>query len=317
MSDALRRSGKRDIWTIVLFTMLLAAGLVIVGIGIAVALDSGDLTVLALGVVAVVVPASIYPLVSRGGGAGGGEQQAMLREISERLLLTDRAKSIAFRQKDRDALREAIIEDMRKGDYDAALVLVEEMAANFGYREEAEQFRQQILDVLNQQREEKILKAIEDLDAICARHDWPAANREVERLRRLFPESRRVETLTSRVEEARENHKRELERQFLHAAETGDADNAMVLLKELDKYLTPAEAEPYREAARGVIGQARENLGVRFKMAIHDRDWIDALRMGETIIREFPNTKMAEEVRQMLDVLRERAAGQRAADEGR
>jgi hypothetical protein len=148
-------------------------------------------------------------------------------------------------------------------------------------------------------------------------YDWTSARRETERLMRLYPEVQRVRALPKRIEQARDEHKRELERDFLRAAEVGDTEKAMKLLKELDNYLTPEEAAPYLETARGVIGQARENLGVRFRMAVTDRDWIEATTTGEQIIREFPNSNMAEEVRGMLDVLRERAAGQRAADAGR
>ena len=90
----------------------------------------------------------------------------------------------------------------------------------------------------------------------------------------------------------------------------------MELLKELDKYLTEQEAEPFRETARGVIGKKRDNLGVQFKIAVHDREWVRAMRVGEQIIQEFPNTKMCDEVRGMIDLLRERAAGQHAARSG-
>ena len=62
-----------------------------------------------------------------------------------------------------------------------------------------------------------------------------------------------------------------------------------------------------------MIGKKRENLGVQFKIAVHDKEWLRSVTVGEQIIREFPNTRMADEVRSMLDLLRERAAGQRAA----
>ena len=88
------------------------------------------------------------------------------------------------------------------------------------------------------------------------------------------------------------------------------------LLKELDKYLSETEAAPYTEVARGVIGKKKENLGVQFKLAVHDHDWIGAVRVGEQIIREFPNTRMADEVRSMIDLLRNRASEQRAVTHG-
>lgn len=298
-----------------LFLMLLVAGLGMVGLGVIVLSRDGGMTVLAIGVLAVMIPASVYPLVLRlGKGDGGGEQVALLRSINDRMLLSDQAKHIAYRERERSALRDAIVEDIRKRDYDAALVLVDYMAKTYGYREESEQFRAQILDAQAKHHEQLVNQALKRIDEICDRHDWEAGSREVQRLQRLFPDHPRVLSLPRRMEQAKADHKHELERGFLHASQTGDVDKAMEMLKELDKYLTPAEAEPYLETARGVIGQKRENFGVRFKLAVHDRDWIESVNVGEQIIRDFPNSKMADEVRDMLDVLRERAAGQRAAE---
>ena len=62
-----------------------------------------------------------------------------------------------------------------------------------------------------------------------------------------------------------------------------------------------------RLVAEGVVGKRRETLGAQFKLAVNDRRWVEAARVGETIIAEFPNAKMAEEVRSMIDILRSRA----------
>ncbi len=55
--------------------------------------------------------------------------------------------------------------------------------------------------------------------------------------------------------------------------------------------------------------------GMATKMAVHDKEGLKAIRVGEQIIRDFPNTRMAEEVRERIDLLRERAAGQQAAQQ--
>jgi outer membrane protein assembly factor BamD (BamD/ComL family) len=236
----------------------------------------------------------------------------LLRQINARLLLSDTAKRIAYRQEDVNALRRAIRDDMAKGDFDAAMVLVQEMSHTFGYREEAEQFREQINAARAKDLERKVTAAIKHLDEIIARHDFEAAAREAQKLQRLYPESEQVKVAVRRVVQAREQYKHQVEREFLAAAERDDVDAAIELLKELDKYLTEEEAEPFRETARGVIGKKRDNLGVQFKIAVHDKEWTRAVHVGEQIIREFPNTRMADEVRSMLDLLRERAAGQQA-----
>jgi hypothetical protein len=246
--------------------------------------------------------------------AGGNTDQIvqLLRTMNARLLLSDTAKRIAYRQEDVNAVRRAIRDDMTKGDYDAAMVLVQEMSHTFGYREEAEQFREQITSARAKDQERKIQTATRKLDEIIARHDFETASKEAAKLQRLYPESEQVKLAVRRVVQAREQYKHQLEREFLAASERDDVDRAMQLLTELDRYLTEEEAEPFRETARGVIGKRRDNLGVQFKIAVHDKEWTRAVHVGEQIIRDFPNTRMADEVRSMLDLLRERAAGQQA-----
>ncbi len=247
--------------------------------------------------------------------AADPQQQHLLRVIADRLLISETAKRITYRKQDREALRQAIREDIDKGDFDTAMVLVEEMATTYGYREESEVFREEITKARQADREAKIDAALASLNAIIARHDWDAAAAQASKTQRLFPDSTKTRNLTRTVQQAREQHKQNLEREFLAAASRDDVDRAVELLKELDRHLTPEEAEPFRETARGVIGKKRDNLGVQFKLAVHDKDWTTAVRVGEQIIREFPNTKMSEEVRGRLDLLRERAAGQQAARE--
>ena len=315
---------RRDIWLTILFVLLLLAGLALLALGAWVAWTQQEYTVLGLGLLAVIVPASAYALA--GASDQGPDPNAermrelarLLESINERMLISDQAKRIAFRQRDRDALRDAIVEDIRIEDYDAAMALVNEMTETHGYREEAEQFRQQILDAQAKKREAAVQKATARIDRICERREYGLAMHEVNRYMRVYPDEPAIVGLRGRVEASREQHKNELEREFLTAAERDDVERAMELMKELDRYLTPEEAAPYLETARGVVGKRRDNAGVRFKMAVQERDWIEAVNVGEQIIREFPNSQFAEEVRGMLDNLRERAAGQRAAmSEGR
>jgi len=43
---------------------------------------------------------------------------------------------------------------------------------------------------------------------------------------------------------------------------------------------------------------------VQFSLAVSQRQWANALEIGEQIIRDFPNSRMSEEIRAKLDVLR-------------
>lgn len=221
--------------------------------------------------------------------------------------LSETAKRILHRKEERDLLRSAIEQDIQDGDHDAALILAQELADRFGYRADAEEYRARIERVRAQTIDAQVIEALESLDALLRTRHWAEAFNEAARITRLFPESHRVQKLTERCESARARYKQDLERRFLLCAQRDQVDDAMTLLRELDQYLSEAEAEPYREVARGIIGKARDNLGVRFKLALQDRAWGVALDVGERIITDFPNSRMAQEVREMLDTLRERA----------
>ncbi|MEX2672665.1 MAG: hypothetical protein WD294_11205 [Phycisphaeraceae bacterium] len=309
----------RDAWVSVLMTLSLLASLALFGLGGYLALVNQEFVLLGLGLIAVVVSAAglAFAAPAEDGSAelvqAVQRQHELLESINNRLLISDKAKRVAFRQKDRETLREAIVEDVRREDYDAAMILVDEMADSYGYREEAEQFRDQILQAQEKKREQFIKEAIIRIDQMCNDGDWDDARQHAHRLVRLYHGHPGVNGLPERVAEAKEKRKADLEREFLRASEREDVERAMELLKELDGYLTSEEAAPYMETARGVVGKKRENLGVRFKIAVQDRDWLDALNVGEQIVREFPNSKFAHEVRSMIDTLRERAAHQRAA----
>ncbi len=277
-----------------------------------------DGTLLGLGVLALILTAGLHLLVSAlnklanrpSSGGGGGDSLGSLRDA---LMLSDTAKRILYRERDRQALRKAIREDIDKRDYEAALTLVSQMSQVYGYRLEAEQFRSEIEAARAAEQEKKIDDAIRAIDQMVARHEFEKAILEAGRIERVYAESDRVQNLRKRVRDARDRYKHELERKFLDAAGRDDIEVAMEMMKELDKYLTEGDAAPFLETARGVIGKKRQNLGVQFKLAVHDKEWTAAARVGEQIIREFPNSKMAEEVRGMLDVLRQRAAEQVAA----
>lgn len=233
-----------------------------------------------------------------------------IHEMVNEAGLSEAAKRVIHRRQERDLLCRAIEQDLADHDWDAGMILVKELAERFGYRKEAESFRVRIDRGRAETYEEAVTRAITELDARIDAKEWVAASEEAARIQRLYPDSPRVEGLRKRVDEAHNRYKLDLERRFLHAAQREDTEQAMELLKELDHYLTEEEAAQFREVARGVIGKARDNLGVRFKLLVQDKAWKEALGVGEEIIREFPNSRMATEVREMIDVLRERSGGQ-------
>ena len=233
--------------------------------------------------------------------------EAALQTISGNLSQSESARQIMFRESDRRAIGQAIEREIENGNFEGALGQIDRMEEVFGSETDAEEFRAQVRSARTEQREQEVDRDLVGFEEILAQHEWDRAAEEAARIERRFPDSQRVKGLIARASQTREQYKQQLERQFLEAAQRDDVENAMPLLKELDKYLKEKEAEPYREAARGVLMKKRENLAVQFKLAVHDREWSEAVRIGEEITGEFAHSKMAEEVRDMIDTLRERA----------
>lgn len=267
-------------------------------------------TLIAISCVLALLPISIMAAY-RFGTAGDldrrlTEVSRCLEQFTQEGGLSESARRVIHRRQEREILRRAIEQDIQSEDWDAAMVLVKELAERFGYRQDAEEYRSRIERVRAQTTDRRVVDDLTRLDEHIRSRRWAEAYAEAARVQRLYPDSHRVHGLRERVDEARAIYRRELERGFLMAAERERVEDAMELLKELDQYLTPTEAEPYKEVARGVIGKLKENLGVRFKLVVQDQRWEEAVTVGERIIGEFPNTRMAAEVREMLPRLRER-----------
>lgn len=236
------------------------------------------------------------------------ETTATLRAMGEHAALSDDARRVLHRSRERTLLRRAIEEDIASEDWDAALVLAGELADRFGYRQDAEDFRRRIDRSRRATLEHQLDSAMARLEDLVLHRQWDESQREAARIARAFPDSPRAQAAPDRVSREVLRFKADLERQFLEAAEDERVDEAMDLLKRLDQHLSEDEAAPFREVARGVIGKARENLGAKFKLAVRDKRWVEAAAHGERIIAEFPNSRMAAEVRELLDGIRERAA---------
>ncbi|MFZ2873447.1 MAG: hypothetical protein WAZ94_03080 [Phycisphaerales bacterium] len=233
--------------------------------------------------------------------------EASVRHLAEQSVLSDDARRVLNRDSERTLLMGAIEQDIAGQNWDAAMVLIEELAGRFGYRADAEAMRQRVEEARRKTREMEITEAIGFLDGLILQRRWDDALAEAGRVQRLFPGSPRVEPLRDRVAAARAAYRDDLERRFMDAAGADQSHEAMVLLKELDQYVTPEQAESMKTMARGVIGRAREELGARFKGAVQERQWTDAVGLGEQIMRQFPNTRMAAEVREMMEQIRTKA----------
>jgi hypothetical protein len=233
----------------------------------------------------------------------------MLNLISEQQLLSDRAKSVAFREKDSDALRRAIQEEILKQDWEAATSLANEMEKGFGYKQEADRLRNQISEKHNELIRRHITEAMAAIDRYARAEAWPDAFREAQRVAGQFPDSTMAQSLPAEVENRRQAQKKQLIDSWNDATARHDVDGAIEILKRLDMYLTPTEGEAFQETARGIFKEKLNILRTQFAVSVQDHNWNEALRLADVITRDFPNTQMAKEVREMMETLRARASG--------
>jgi len=236
-----------------------------------------------------------------------GKQIAALEAIVENTRISDAAKSLARRDQELDALRTAIRDDIRRQQWEAALSLTAEMERRFGYQEEAERIREELDDARNSAIDKKLQEAIDMIEGHFQAHDWDRAQAEIDRVLNALPDNAKALALIDRMQVLREQHKRELRAAWDEAVRRNDTDHAIDVLKGLDQYLSPAEAKELQASARNVFKEKLLQLGVQFRFAVTEKRWTDALSIGLELVREFPNARMAGEVREALDTLRERA----------
>src|SRR3954447_3535964 len=201
----------------------------------------------------------------------------MLNLISEQQLLSDRAKAVAFRDKDSEALRRAIQEELLEQHWEAAESLANEMEKEFGYKQEAERLRAQI----NSRRQELVGKQINEAVQVIDRHAraeaWPDAFREAQRVQQMFPDNPQAQNLPGDVENRRMAHKKQLIDSWNDAVARHDVDGGIEILKRLDAYLTPTEAEGFQETARGIFKEKLNILRTQFSVAVQDHNWSEAI----------------------------------------
>ncbi len=233
--------------------------------------------------------------------------EPLVKRIAENTQISDAARSIAHREQEREALRQAIREEMYSGDWEAAHYLIDQMEQRFGYMQEAKTLRSEISQVRDMTIEEKIKDVLSHIDSLMNEHKWDRARQESERLMKLFPRHEKVMELPAELNRRREARKQELLGLWRTSVERNEIDKGIEILTELDGYLASEEAQALRDSARHVFKARLLNLGVQFSLAASENRWRDALEVGLQIRQEFPNSRMAQEVAEKLDVLRVRA----------
>lgn len=236
---------------------------------------------------------------------------AALSQIAQSVRLSETAKVIAFRDADRQSLREAVFDKLQQQDFKTASEMIDEIANRAGYEELAEQLRAQTNKYRDATDQERTKQVIAHIEKLFESYQWAEASTKIERLIETHPKSDEAKALRQKLLDKKEERKKILFTAWDDAVQRGATDRSLEILRDLDQYLTPNEGLALQEAAKDIFKTKLHNLGVQFSLAVSGEKWTKALEVGRQITRDFPNSKMAEEIREKLDVLKQKV-GQEA-----
>jgi hypothetical protein len=231
--------------------------------------------------------------------------RASLAQINQSTRISDSVKAIAFRDQDRQSLREAVFDKLKQHDFVGAYEVIDEITNHGEHHGLGEELRQQVDQYRSATEGERIDQAITHIRMLFEGARWVKASMQVEALIRSHPHSEKAKAMRQELVDRKEERKRILLAAWDDAIQRQETDRSLDILKELDMYLTPSEGLALQEAAKDVFKTKLHNLGVQFAMAVSDKQWGNALGIGQQIVRDFPNSRMSEEIRQKLDVLQQ------------
>ncbi len=232
--------------------------------------------------------------------------QSALTEINQSTHLSEAAKAIIMRDSDKQFLREAVLVKIQQEDLDTAYEIIDELANRTGYKELAEQLRAEMDKHRGGTDQERMKQAVAAVGKLIENHEWVKASAQIEKLTKTNPNSEEAKTLRIKLIDKKEERKKVLLNAWDDAVNRRATDRSLEILKELDLYLTPEEAVTLREAASDVFKDKLHNLGIQFSLAVSGEQWDKAIQVGQKIIHDFPNSRMSEEIREKMDVLKQK-----------
>ncbi|MBN2317161.1 MAG: hypothetical protein JXM79_24760 [Sedimentisphaerales bacterium] len=228
---------------------------------------------------------------------------AELAQINHSTRVSEAAKAIAFRDVDRQSLREAVFDKLQQQDFGAANEIIAEIAERPEYRDLAAQLRAQCDRYHDATDQERVNQIIVHIEKLLDDYQWVRASAQIEGLIKTHPESEKAKGMRQVLFDRKQARKKVLLAAWDDAIQARETDRSLEILQELDSYLTPNEALALQEAARDVFKTKLHNMGVQFAIAVTEKRWTKALDVGQQIIKDFPNSKMSGEIRDKLDVL--------------
>jgi hypothetical protein len=238
------------------------------------------------------------------------KNRSVLIQINQNTHLSETAKAIAFRDADRQSLREAVFDKLQQQDFDTAYEIIDEIAHSTIYQELAEQLHAEVDKYHDATDQERINQVIALIEKLFESYQWAKASAHIERLIKAEPESEKAKAMRQKLLDKKQERKKILLTTWDDAVKRQDTDRSLEILRELDLYLTPNEGLALQEAARDVFRNKLHNLGVQFSLAVSEKRWSKAVETGRQITHNFPNSRMAEEIREKWDVLKQKVAQQ-------
>jgi len=232
--------------------------------------------------------------------------RSILSQINQNTRLSEATKAIAFRDIDKQMLREAVFDKLQQQDYETTYKIIDEIVRQPGYKEFAEQLRLEADEFRDATEAGRINQVISYIDKLLDSYQWTKASIQIERLIKDYPESEKAKSMRQKLLDKKEERKKMLLTAWDEAIKRQATDRSIEILRELDLYLTPNEGLALQEAARDVFRTKLHNLGVQFSLAVSAKQWTDAINIGQQIMRDFPNSRMAAEIREKWDALKEK-----------
>ena len=228
-----------------------------------------------------------------------------LSQINHSTRVSETAKAIAFRDADRQSLREAVFDKLQQQDFSAAEEIINEIAKRPEYKDLSEQLKVQTSRYHDATDQERLSQVISHINKLLDDCQWGRASAQIEGLIKTHPDHEQAKAMRQNLLDKKQERKRILLAVWDDAIQSQETDRSLEILKELDPYLTPNEGLALQEAARDVFRTKLHNLGVQFAIAVTEKRWVEALEVGQNIIADFPNSKMSEEIRSKLGVLKQ------------
>jgi hypothetical protein len=235
------------------------------------------------------------------------KNRSILTQLEKNLRLSETTKTIIFSETNKQLLKDAALAKLKQRDFETANRMIHQMERHPEFEKLAEQLRAEMNKPPDQTDAEKLKPKIEEIEKLLEAHQWAPAGAQLEDLIKAHPNSEAVKAVRQKLLHKKEERKKVLLTAWDDAVQRQATNRSLEILRELDQYLTPSEASALEEAAKDVFKTKLHNLGIQFSLAISKQRWPEALRVGREITRDFPNSKMAKEIRENLTALEQKA----------